>query len=62
MNTKAIAHPVAELSAVSMSFKTAGGHELKVLENIDLAVNQGELLALLASALNISDPLVLTGS
>ena len=47
MNTKEIAHPVTELSAVSKSFRTAGGHELKVLENIDLAVNQGELLALL---------------
>ena len=50
MHTKDIPHPVAELSAVSKSFKTAGGHELKVLENIDLAVNQGELLALLGQS------------
>lgn len=41
---------VAELNAVSKSFKTAGGHELKVLENIDLSVNQGELLALLGQS------------
>ena len=39
--------PVAELSAVSKTFITGGGHELKVLENIDLAVRPGELLALL---------------
>ncbi|RZI37995.1 ATP-binding cassette domain-containing protein, partial [Herbaspirillum sp. HC18] len=50
MTTQDIAHPVAELSAVSKSFKTAGGHELKVLENIDLTVNQGELLALLGQS------------
>ena len=37
---------LAELCAVSKSYRTAGGHELKVLENIDLAVHQGELLAL----------------
>ena len=40
MKTNEIAPPVAELSAVSKSFKTAGGHDLKVLENIDLAVNR----------------------
>ena len=42
--------PVAELSAVSKTFVTAGGHELKVLENIDLTVHQGELLALLGQS------------
>jgi len=41
---------VAELCAVSKSYKTAGGHELKVLEDIDLAVHQGELLALLGQS------------
>lgn len=41
---------VAELRAVTKSYKTAGGHELKVLENIDLAVRQGELLALLGQS------------
>ena len=45
-----VEYSVAELSAVSKSFKTAGGHELKVLENIDLAVKQGELLALLGQS------------
>ena len=42
--------PVAELSAVSKAFVTGGGHELKVLENIDLAVRPGELLALLGQS------------
>ncbi len=42
--------PVAELNAVCKSFKTAGGHALKVLENIDLAVRPGELLALLGQS------------
>ena len=42
--------PVAELSAVSKTFITGGGHELKVLENIDLAVRPGELLALLGQS------------
>ena len=41
------AAPVAQLCAVTKSFMTAGAHELKVLDNIDLAVNQGEFLALL---------------
>jgi NitT/TauT family transport system ATP-binding protein len=44
------AAPVAQLCAVSKTYKTAGGHELKVLENIDLAVNSGELLALLGQS------------
>ena len=38
-----LAPAVAELCAVSKSYTTAGGHELKVLENIDLAVRPGEL-------------------
>ena len=42
--------PVAQLCAVTKSFKTASGHELKVLENIDLAVQNGELLALLGQS------------
>jgi NitT/TauT family transport system ATP-binding protein len=41
---------VAELRAVSKSYNTAGGHELKVLDNIDLAVHEGELLALLGQS------------
>ena len=47
---KEAAAPVAQLCAVSKTYKTAGGHELKVLENIDLAVNSGELLALLGQS------------
>lgn len=42
--------PVAQLCAVTKSFNTASGHELKVLENIDLAVQNGELLALLGQS------------
>jgi NitT/TauT family transport system ATP-binding protein len=42
--------PVAQLCAVCKSYKTAGGHELKVLENIDLSVRKGELLALLGQS------------
>ena len=42
--------PLAELCAVTKSFNTDGGHELKVLENIDLAIRQGELLALLGQS------------
>jgi len=41
---------IAELRAVSKSYSTAGGHELKVLDNIDLAVREGELLALLGQS------------
>lgn len=44
------AAPVAQLCAVTKSFMTAGAHELKVLDNIDLAVNQGEFLALLGQS------------
>jgi NitT/TauT family transport system ATP-binding protein len=42
--------PVAQLCAVSKSFTMTGGHELKVLDNIDLAVNPGEFLALLGQS------------
>lgn len=44
------AAPVAQLCAVTKTFRTAGDHELKVLDNIDLAVNQGEFLALLGQS------------
>ena len=44
------AAPVAQLCAVCKSYKTAGGHELKVLENIDLSIHKGELLALLGQS------------
>ena len=54
MNTPTItnepAPPVAQLCAVTKSFTMAGGHELKVLDNIDLAVNPGEFLALLGQS------------
>ncbi|MBC7605016.1 MAG: nitrate/sulfonate/bicarbonate ABC transporter ATP-binding protein [Ramlibacter sp.] len=42
--------PIAELCAVTKSFTTEGGHELKVLENIDLAIHEGELVALLGQS------------
>ncbi len=42
--------PIAELCAVNKSFIGAGGHELKVLEQIDIAVHEGELLALLGQS------------
>jgi NitT/TauT family transport system ATP-binding protein len=41
---------VAELRAVTKSYNTASGHELQVLDNIDLAVHEGELLALLGQS------------
>lgn len=44
------AAPVAQLCAVTKSYMTAGAHELKVLDNIDLAVNPGEFLALLGQS------------
>nr|WP_315431176.1 nitrate/sulfonate/bicarbonate ABC transporter ATP-binding protein [uncultured Albidiferax sp.] len=42
--------PIAELRGVTKSFTTAGGHELKVLDQIDVAVHEGELLALLGQS------------
>jgi len=42
--------PVAQLCAVTKSYPIAGGHELKVLDNIDLAVNPGEFVALLGQS------------
>ena len=50
INTNASAPPIAELCAVNKSFITAGGHQLKVLEQIDIAVHEGELLALLGQS------------
>ena len=44
------AAPIAQLCAVCKSYKTAGGHELKVLDNIDLSIHKGELLALLGQS------------
>ena len=41
---------IAELCAVNKTFITGSGHELKVLEEIDLTVNEGELLALLGQS------------
>lgn len=42
--------PIAELRGVTKSFITTGGHELKVLDQIDVAVHEGELLALLGQS------------
>lgn len=42
--------PIAELCAVHQTFTTAGGHALKVLDEIDVAVHEGELLALLGQS------------
>lgn len=47
---KQAALPVAQLCAVTKAYTMAGGHELKVLDNIDLAVNPGEFLALLGQS------------
>ena len=46
----AAAPPIAELCAVNKSFTSDGGHELKVLDQIDVAVHEGELLALLGQS------------
>ncbi len=48
--TETSAPPVAQLRAMSKSYTIDRGHELKVLDNIDLAVRQGELLALLGQS------------
>jgi NitT/TauT family transport system ATP-binding protein len=41
---------IAELCNISKSYTVAGGRELKVLDQIDLAVHEGELLALLGQS------------
>lgn len=41
--TKDAAAPIAQLCAVNKSFVIAGGHEFKVLDNIDLDIREGEL-------------------
>jgi NitT/TauT family transport system ATP-binding protein len=41
---------IAQLQAVFKSYTIAGAHELKVLDNIDLAVNPGEFVALLGQS------------
>jgi NitT/TauT family transport system ATP-binding protein len=41
---------IAELCLVSKSFTVAGGREMKVLDQIDLAIHEGELLALLGQS------------
>ena len=45
-----LATPVAQLDTVSKSYTIDRGHELKVLDSIDLAVHPGELLALLGQS------------
>lgn len=42
--------PIAELQAVTKTFTTGGGHEMKVLDQINVAVNDGELVALLGQS------------
>ena len=42
--------PIAELRGVTKTYVTDGGHELKVLDQIDVAVHEGELLALLGQS------------
>jgi NitT/TauT family transport system ATP-binding protein len=41
---------VAELCNITKTYSVAGGRELKVLDQIDLAVHEGELLALLGQS------------
>jgi NitT/TauT family transport system ATP-binding protein len=41
---------IAELCNITKTYKVAGGRELKVLDQIDLAVHEGELLALLGQS------------
>src|SRR5271156_1343232 len=41
---------IAELCNVSKTYAVAGGRELKVLDQIDLAIHEGELLALLGQS------------
>ncbi|MDE2592938.1 MAG: ATP-binding cassette domain-containing protein [Burkholderiales bacterium] len=42
--------PIAELRGVTKTYVTGSGHELKVLDLIDVAVHEGELLALLGQS------------
>ena len=49
--TAAVVRPViAELCNITKTYTVAGGRELKVLDQIDLAVHEGELLALLGQS------------
>jgi NitT/TauT family transport system ATP-binding protein len=49
--TAAVDRPViAELCNITKTYTVAGGRELKVLDQIDLAVHEGELLALLGQS------------
>jgi len=41
---------IAELCHITKTFPVRGGHEMKVLDEIDLAVHEGELLALLGQS------------
>ena len=50
LSSKQALPAIAELCAVNKSFISDGGHELKVLEQIDVAVHEGELLALLGQS------------
>ena len=41
---------IAELRGVSKTYKVGNDQELKVLDNIDLLIQEGELLALLGQS------------
>src|SRR5271167_1770022 len=41
---------IAELCNITKTYTVAGGRELKVLDQIDLAIHEGELLALLGQS------------
>ena len=42
--------PIAQLRAVTKTYPVAGGHQLKVLDNIDLAIHEGEFVAVLGQS------------